>query len=399
MKICHLGKFYPPARGGVETQVQILARGQAALGAEVSVVCVNHLDTQGRDVTWRSLGQSSSQTDRDHGVTVYRLGKLASFQRLEVCPGLPGLIRRLARDPEMIFHLHVPNVSMLLTAATCIPARNPIFVGYHSDILRQKVLLYALRPFQRAVFRRAKAIFPTSEAYAQASRVLAPYRQKLKVLPLGLELETFDQPPAEVREQAARMRRELDGPIWLCVGRLIYYKALDVALRALVQVPGTLLVVGTGPLRQELQKLAERLGVAGRVRWMGNASQVELQAAYRAATAFWLTSNERTEAFGVVQLEAMASGCPVINTAIPGSGVASVSLHMQTGLTVNPGDPGAFADAALQLLDNEELRQKMSLAGPARVAQYYSSRAVAGQSLAYYGSDSATEARVRAARA
>jgi rhamnosyl/mannosyltransferase len=127
-------------------------------------------------------------------------------------------------------------------------------------------------------------------------------------------------------------------------------------------------VIGTGPLATELKAKAEELGVADRVIWYGHASAEELVGAYWAATALWFPSVARSEGFGLVQVEAMAAGCPVINTAIPGSGVAWVCRHEREGLTTPVNDSVAFAAAARRLLGEPGLRERLAQAGRERAA-------------------------------
>src|SRR6202012_1379106 len=112
------------------------------------------------------------------------------------------------------------------------------------------------------------------------------------------------------------------------------YKGLSTAIDALAHVPGHLLIIGTGPLERELRARALERGVADRITWAGHVERDELLGAYRAAAALWFPSNARSEGFGLVQVEAMASGCPVINTAIPHSGVSWVWRHEESGLTI-----------------------------------------------------------------
>jgi rhamnosyl/mannosyltransferase len=183
----------------------------------------------------------------------------------------------------------------------------------------------------------------------------------------------------------------LGAPLWLSVGRLIYYKGLKHAVAALKHVPGKYVVVGTGPLECELRAQAEGLGVADRIVWLGHATQDELVGAYHAATALWFPSIARSEGFGLVQVEALASGCPVINTAIPHSGVAWVSRHEETGLTVGVGDEPAFAQAALRLHQDSNLRAKFAAAGRERVVAEFSHRVMALRSLSFYAAALAEE--------
>jgi rhamnosyl/mannosyltransferase len=282
-----------------------------------------------------------------------------------------------------VWHLHTPNVTMML-ALMGLPRVRPLVITHHSDIVRQRVTKYAVRPLEAVVYRRAARVLSDSPGYIDGSAMLRRYAAKVEVLPLGIDLEPFRRPSAAAQAYAARLRERFGSPLWLCVGRLIYYKGLHVALEALRSVPGRLVVVGTGPLAGELKAQAEKLGVADRVEWCGHASADELVGAYHAATALWFPSVARSEGFGLVQVEAMASGCPVVNTAIPGSGVSWVSRDGREGLTVPVNDPTAFAAAANRLLGEPGLRERLAAGGRERSAAEFDWRVMGRRSLGVY---------------
>jgi rhamnosyl/mannosyltransferase len=383
LRICHLGKFYPPASGGVESHLQTLARAQAAIGAEVRVVCVNHRDRAGRDATWQTFTPTATVEDRDGDIRVTRVGRRASLARLELCPELPWLLASLQRGEVDVLHLHVPNPTMLLPLAA-LRQRVPLVVTYHSDVILQRRLARLVRPFEHRVFRRAAAILATSPAYAGGSEMLQTYDDRGGVLPFGIDLEPYQCPSVEALAEARRLRDEHGEPLWLAVGRLVYYKGLHNAIEALRRVAGKLLVVGDGPLGGELRAEALRAGVADRISWVGHLSEPALIGAYHAATALWFPSNARSEAFGLVQVEAMACGCPVINTAIPHSGVPWVSRHEETGLTIPPNEPAALAAAARHLLNEPGLRYRLQVGARARAAEEFDGRLMAARSLEVY---------------
>jgi rhamnosyl/mannosyltransferase len=382
LNICHLGKYYPPAPGGIETHVQTLARAQAQLGANVRVVCTNHADESGRDVT-HLRGATPTVEEHDGAVRVTRMGRRATVARFDVIPTLPQLLKDLQGSDIDVFHLHTPNPTMLLTVAA-LRLTVPLVITHHSDIVRQRILRYFMSPFERLAYSRATMILTDTDDYVRGSMILNRYIEKVEVLPLGLPLEGWTNPSPQAQEHAQRIRREHGEPLWLGVGRCVYYKGFDVALHALQHVPGKLMIVGHGPLQADLQKYAQKLGVSDRVIWRGYADQDELCGAYHAATAFWFPSNARSEAFGLVQVEAMASGCPVINTSIPASGVAWVSLHEQTGLTVKPNDAQAFAAAANRLLNEPGLRQRLSTAAVERANTEFEHLGMARRSIDLY---------------
>jgi rhamnosyl/mannosyltransferase len=363
--VCHLGKYYPPAPGGIETHVRTLARAQAERGAKALVFCVNH---RGRPTI----------VEQDGSVLVTRFGRIASVAKLDLCP---DLVPALARVEVDILHLHTPNPAMVLALLAARPAA-PVVVTHHSDLIRQKVLGPLFRPIERLAYRRARSILATSPTYAAGSSTLRPYADRLDVLPHGIELPPYLDPSLEDRIAAGRLRERFPGPLWLACGRLVYYKGLLNAIRALGLVAGTLLVVGEGPERARLEEEAGRLGVADRVHLLGPVARVVPY--YLAATALWFPSNARSEAFGITQVEAMASGCPVINTTIPHSGVSWVSRHEETGLTVSPDDPVALATAAQRLLTEPRLLRRLGEGARARAIAEFGHGTMADRSLAIY---------------
>ncbi len=178
------------------------------------------------------------------------------------------------------------------------------------------------------------------------------------VIPFGVNIETFTPGPG--RSETGRVSL-------LFVGRLRHYKGLDVLLRALARLPGPRLVIaGEGPEGPRLRRLAARLGLGDRVRFAGNVSPADLPPLYRSADAFLLPATSPAEAFGIVLLEAMASGLPCITTEV-GTGTSWVVQDGVTGLVVPPSDPAALAGAIRRLAGDAALRARMGAAGRARV--------------------------------
>jgi rhamnosyl/mannosyltransferase len=368
----------------VETHVQTLARLQASQGWSARVICVNHASRSGQDVTWSRHGATVSREERDGPVEVHRIGRSAHVARFDVCPDLVRTIKAITPETTDLVHLHAPNPLMAMGVATMLRAEVPVVVTHHSDIVRQRVLRYAVEPFHHAVYQRADRIVVSTERYWQTSRQLTPYAEKVEVVPLGIDLRRFAEPGRAVETRAAELRAEHGSPLWLTVGRCVYYKGLATAIRAMPGVPGKLMVIGTGPEEIPLRQLAGRLGVASRLIWRSHVEQSELLACYRAATALWFPSNARSEAYGLVQVEAMAAGCPVINTAIAGNGVAWVSRDGDTGLTVPVDDPTALAAAARRLCDDPSLHRRLATRSRERAASEFSGTLMAERVLAVY---------------
>jgi rhamnosyl/mannosyltransferase len=383
LRVCHLGKYYPPAPGGIESHVQTIARAQSSMGLSVRVVCVNHTNHEGRDLTYVRHGATDTVREEDGAIEVVRVGRSASFARLDVCPGLPRFLRGITRENTDVIHLHTPNPTMLLALAAARP-NVPLVITHHSDIIRQKILKLALRPFEYFVYGKAAVIQSTSPEYPSESSLLRRYQDRVESLPLGVDLDAFTHPTPAAVDFSNNLRAQHSDPIWLAVGRCVYYKSFDVAIRALPHVAGKLMIVGHGPLEPQLRQLSKDLGVADRVIWKHYLSPDELVGTYRAATALWFPSSARSEAFGLVQVEAMACGTPVINTHITGSGVPWVCPHDQTGLTVPLNDPVALASAANRLMTEDGLRQRLAGAARERARREFDHRTMARRSLAVY---------------
>jgi glycosyltransferase involved in cell wall biosynthesis len=383
LRVCHLGKFYPPAAGGVEIHVQTLARAQARLGADVRVICVSHRNAAKRDVTWERFASTPTVEEWDEGVHVTRLGRQASLSRLDLCPSLPRALWRLRDERIDIVHVHAPNPTMFLALAA-LPPFGTLVVTHHSDVIKQRVLGRVFAPVERRVHNRARLILSDSEAYVDGSAVLQALRHKVRTLPLGLNLAAFLSPSPEILAAKARLRSEHGQPLWLAVGRLVYYKGLATAVDALAQVPGRLLVIGAGPMERELRERAADRRVAHRIEWAGHVDQNKLMGAYRAATALWFPSIARSEGFGLVQVEAMASGCPVINTEIPGSGVPWVSRDGETGFTVPPKDAAALAIASKRLLADPALRERLAAGAIDRACRDFDDAVMARKAMDLY---------------
>jgi glycosyltransferase involved in cell wall biosynthesis len=359
LRVLHVGKFYPPHPGGMETHLQSLC-GELKRVLDVEVVVAN----SGRKTAREVVG----------GIEVTRLGTSFNVAAAPVCPRLTRTIRHSKAD---LVHLHWPHPTAVL-AYLASGRRGPLVLTYHSDIVRQKIMGRAFWPALRRVLSQADAVIATSPGYLNSSPVLQKFREHCRVIPLGIPLERFDEPDTA---EVARIRQSYGQRIVLGVGRLVYYKGFEYLIRAMRDVSGQLIIVGSGPLRGELESEARRCGVGGRVHILSGVRDVAPY--YHAADVFALPSVARSEAFGIVQLEAMACGLPVVNTLLD-SGVNFVSQAGRTGLTVPPADAAALGLAINALLGDPELRAEYGRAGRLRVEREFSHGVMADRTLRLY---------------
>ena len=359
LRVLHVGKFYPPHRGGMESHLQALC---TELKGHVNVEVVVSND---------GLRTANEVVD---GVRVTRVGTLFDLAAAPVCVGTVNRIRESGAD---IVHIHVPHPTAIL-AYLASGHRGRLVFTYHSDIIRQKVLSRLFWPVLRHALARADAIIVASPNYMESSPVLRRFKSICQIIPFGIPLDEFDRVN---KIEVAKIRKKYGPRLVLAVGRLIYYKGFEYLIRAMKDVEGQLLIVGTGPLHDDLQLAVKRNGVGGRVSFLGNVDDVVPY--YHAADVFALPSVARSEAFGIVQLEAMACRTPVVNTHL-NTGVPFVSVDGQTGLTVPPADAEALASAINRLLDDPELRANFGAAGRRRVECEFSLSVMVRRTLQLY---------------
>jgi rhamnosyl/mannosyltransferase len=230
----------------------------------------------------------------------------------------------------------------------------------------RRALHTAFAPFQQRFLGRASRIAVSSPTLRDSSPALAPHRHRTEVVPFGVDADEWSR----TTDGADRLRARHPLPLVLFLGRLRYYKGLDVLIDAMAAVPGTLLIAGDGPKRAELERHAARSAAGRRTVFVGDVDDRERAALYHAADVFVLPSTSRAEAFGISMLEAMACGTPAVSTEL-GTGTSWVNRHGETGLVVPPRSSAALAAALGTLLGDRSRRREMGLAAAARVRTHF----------------------------
>ena len=371
MRILHIGKYYPPYLGGMETVLRNLAEGLLDRNCEVTVLSAADGPLE---ITEELVGPVTGRRGRLVRASVY--GHLNS-QPLTLT--LPRLIRReISRlEPDLV-HLHLPNplaaASWLALGALRSLQRPPLAVWYHADITRQKVGRLLVRPIVRACLDRAAGISVSSATLAERSPVLASVREKVGVIPFGIESVPW-----------MTIEPSLDGP-FLFVGRLVPYKGLEVLVEAVSRLPDAeVVIVGEGPLLASLTKLVTKLGIEGRIHFKGPMVGAQVAEHMARARALVLPSVDASETFGLVQLEAMAAGVPVIAADLP-TGVREVGEPGRTCLLVPPSDPEALGQALQDLLNDRDRARRMGAAGRLRFEERYTRELMMDRLLNWYDS-------------
>ena len=366
LRVLTFGRYADADFGGVERYTFELAH---ALRGEVDYVNI---------VAARGAPPDTNVT----GETIYSRA-LFDIAGTPVCPSMVTHTRWLQRErPFDIVHLQFPADPMAHAASASLPRSVPRVITWHSDIIRQQKLLALYRPFLNRLVRSADAIIVPTPGHLRSSRQLEVVedRARLHQVPYGADLSRFERPDPLAADIRARYPSKL---LVFALGRHVYYKGFEYLIRALASVPDArMLLGGRGPLTEDLQHLARDLGVADRCEFVGRIPEQALPAFYQACDVFCMPSVEPAEAFGFVQIEAMAAGRPVVCCEL-NNGVTYVNRHGETGLVVPPKDAEALAAALRMLEGDRSLKNRLGAQARERVKEF-SVEAVARGTLGVY---------------
>lgn len=337
MKVLQVNKLYAPWLGGVETIVQQVAEGLDGAGdIQMRVLCCH--------------AKGKAQNDEINRIPVHRAASWGMFSGMPLSPHFLWSFWLQSREADVI-NIHLPfplaDLALLLTRPGA-----KVVVHYHSDIVRQKIAKPIFGPFLKRTLKRADKILVSSPNLRDSSPWLAPHQDKCEVIPFGLEIEEY-----QGEDEKVRQLRDRYGKFVLFVGRLAYYKGVMVLLKAIKQTNQRLVMIGSGSEKEKCEEFIRQNGLQDRVWLLDHVERDELVNFMRAASAFVLPSIYRSEAFGIVLMEAMACGQPLISTEL-GTGTSFINTHEQTGLVVPPNDPQALAEAISTLMNDRERAQK-----------------------------------------
>jgi glycosyltransferase involved in cell wall biosynthesis len=380
LRVLQFGRFNNATQnGGIERHMQLLCEGLTALNVGVTYLVAG-------DSLSSKVSKVSTKLDS------YDLVEAATFGTFFSTAASPmQIIRALAmhrKNPFDVVHLHLPN-PLAHIASLLLPKSIKRVITWHSDIVKQKRLLSIYLPFLRRFVSTADAIIAATPAhFTSSTQIPADYpANKCHVIPYGRDFTDLALTPTttQLYESLKVRAKEMStsGRIIFALGRHVYYKGFDVLIEAMQGIDALLIVGGDGPLKAQLQQQSKQLGVAAKVAFTGPIPEAELAAYFNACDVFCLPSVEQSEAFGLVQLEAMACGKPVVCTQL-NNGVNVVNQTGVTGLAVPVRDAKALAQALNMLLNDDALRSKLGQQAKTHAVNGYSLTAMSNSHVALY---------------
>lgn len=308
-----------------------------------------------------------SREYENDGVPVEAVTSLGTFFSTPLAPTFPLRLLQRGKSCDVVVH-HAPFPLSDLAVAH-LPASTALIVYWHADIIGFSLLSKLVTPAIMATLRRADKIVVSHELTAQSSPILASFREKWVVVPYGADVDAWSSCTAEEQARAQELRQRYPRMI-LGIGRLVPYKGFKHLIAALSDLDAQLVLIGEGELRSELEQMALRLGIADRVTFAGRIPTSEVKAHLYAARVFAFPSVTPAEAFGIVQLEAMAAGLPIVNTALP-TAVPHVARDGQEAITVPVDDVADLTSALERILDDPSLAKRLGDAGRKRAHEEY----------------------------
>ncbi|MEX2189102.1 MAG: glycosyltransferase [Bacteroidota bacterium] len=379
MRVVQTSKAYAPLVGGIETTITNLCEGLSQReGISVEALVCNHTSSM------------RIQKKRLHGVPVLYAPSWGFVASLPISPQYASLLAGMSGD---ILHVHEPFPLASLSVALSRRIRrnfSRIVVSWHSDIVRQRWALALYRPLIHKFLRSVDRILVSTSNLIDASEFLPMYRDRCEVIPLGVKLGWVKDTESR-RSRVEEIRTKYGGPLILFVGRLVYYKGLEYLIESLSLIPDARLVmIGSGPLQSTLDRQIAARGLQQRVSivppipaMLEPALANELYAFYEACDILVLPSTEKSETYGLVQIEAMAAGKPVVSTNLT-TGVTFVNIDGVTGLTVPPRDPQALANAIKKLINDPGLCHSLGATGRERALREFSAETMVDKTVMLY---------------
>lgn len=366
MKILQLGKFYP-IRGGVEKVMYDIMLGLSERGIQCDMLCASTEDHPQENIKLNDFA------------TVFVIKTSVKIAATMLAPMMITRLRKIASNYDII-HIHHPD-PMATLALFLSGYKGKVVLHWHSDILKQKTLLKIYKPLQTWLIKRADLIVGTTPVYVEKSEFLKDYQHKINFIPIGVLPVEADQNIVE------RIKKENEGKTLIfSLGRLVEYKGFEYLIESAKYLPASykIAIGGKGPLKDALDNLIKENNLQDKVELIGFLSDEEAFGYFEASDIFVLSSIMKTEAFAIVQIEAMSCAKPVITADIPGSGVSWVNMHNTSGLICRRKNSEELAKCINLIGENNELYKTLSAGAKKRFEENFHRNVMINKTLELY---------------
>lgn len=371
MKILQLGKFYP-IKGGVEKVMYDLLIGLSQRSITCDMLCASS-----------EILSTNNQITPNKFSEIFVEPSINEIAKTKISPALISKLRKICSNYDII-HLHHPD-PMSALALFLSGYRGKVILHWHSDILAQKVLLRFYKPLQTWILKRADLILTTSPNYLEQSKYLTKYKKKSDILPIGISDISKDY---NVGKSEHIKQQYKDKKIIFSLGRLVTYKGFEYLINAAEYLPEdyVILIGGEGPLKQHLQDIINQKQLNSKVCLLGYLDDVDVFSYYKACDLYCLSSIEKTEAFAIVQIEAMSFSKPIVATEIFGSGVSWVNKNGYSGINVPPKNSQKLSLAIIEILQNKDRYDKYCNNARQRYLEFFNIKSMIDNVLVFYNS-------------
>lgn len=353
MRVLQLGKFYP-ITGGVEKVMFDIVVGMS----EREDMCC--------DMLCASNKCRHEEIVKINCANIMCTPTWTKAFATMISPRMINRLRQIQSNYDII-QIHHPD-PMAALALRLSEYKGKVILHWHSDILKQKFMLRLYKPLQNWLVNRADVIIGTTPKYLDCSPFLQKNSLNKHCIPIGIDPIQYNE------EQVNTLRKKYAGKkIIFSLGRLVEYKGYEYLIESAKFLPNdyVILIGGSGHLKNQLENLIDINGLQNKVELLGRISDADLSTYYGACDVYVLSSIWKTEAFGIVQIEAMSCGKPVIATKIEGSGVDWVNEDGVSGVNVEPKNAKALADAILFVLSDKERYNKLSQGAKKRYETFF----------------------------
>ena len=365
MKITSINKLYHPWMGGVEKVIQQIAEGlNGKEDIEVEVLCCQP--------------KGKKEIEKINGVKVYKASSFGILWGMPISFDFFKLFKKLLKEADIIdFHHPFPLGDLVIFL---FRPKTKLIVHYHSDIVRQKVFGFLIKPLISHTSKKAERILVSNPNLIKNSPHLKKFQEKCQVIPFGVDLEEIKQSLDEMETREIKKKYK---EFVLFIGRLNYYKGIGYLIEAMEDVNANLVIIGEGKQEKFLRQKVKELGIENKVFFLPSQPRKRLINFYKASEVFVLPSIFKSEAFGIVLIEAMACGTPVISTEL-GTGTSWVNINRKTGFVIPPRNPKALKEAISKILENKNLAQEFGQNALERVREeFYSDKMLRGTEKVY----------------